>query len=230
MDAEKRPQPAKPFSFRDRLLIFLVSRLGSLLVRCLGCTLRVRYENKHVEDGLRKEGKAGIYAYWHRWILIPSYTHRHRGVATLVSQHRDGELITQTALRLGFKVARGSSTRGGAGGLKSLTQMAEQGRWLAINPDGPRGPAQKVQPGVVSLSSLTSLPIVACGFAVSKSWVFHSWDRFVLPKPWARVCICFSDPIQAPKDLSKEDLLQYQRRIEEEILAAEQNATRFLQG
>jgi lysophospholipid acyltransferase (LPLAT)-like uncharacterized protein len=76
----------------------------------------------------------------------------------LISQHRDGELIARIAERLGYATGRGSSTRGGEEGARDMLRLAEEGRVLAITPDGPRGPAEKVKPGLVFLASRTGLP------------------------------------------------------------------------
>ncbi len=148
---------------------------------------------------------------------------------TLVSQHRDGELIARTAQRLGFHVARGSTTRGGASGLRNLCRAADSGFDLSINPDGPRGPRRQAQPGVLYLSSLSKIPIVPVAFFASSAWRFSSWDRFAVPKPFSKVCMAFGEPLQIPREISEEMVAEYEEMLQTRLEAAEKAAEKFIQ-
>ncbi len=156
-------------------------------------------------------------ALWHSCLLAPIYSHRGRGVAILVSRHRDGEVITRIIERLGFETARGSSTRGGVEGAREMLELAREGRTLGITPDGPRGPAERLKPGVVVIASRSGLPIVPLASASSSCWVMRSWDRFRVPKPFARVVVAYGEPIAVPRDLSDADLESWRDRVERAI-------------
>jgi lysophospholipid acyltransferase (LPLAT)-like uncharacterized protein len=132
---------------------------------------------------------------WHENLLVPAYLFARCRIAVLISQHRDGELITQVARRLGFEVARGSATRGGASGVRQLLQLAR--RWhLAITPDGPRGPRRQLKEGVLHLARWSGLPVVPVGFAYQRPWRTRSWDRLVIPRPGTTLAVYGGLPIQ----------------------------------
>src|SRR5262249_34043406 len=121
--------------------------------------------------------------------------HRHEGIAVLVSRHRDGELITRVIERLGFVAARGSSTRGGEAGVRGMLAWAGQDRHLAVTPDGPRGPAEQVKAGAVFLAERTGRRMVPIGVAARPAQALHSWDRFRVPWPFARVLVSHGAPL-----------------------------------
>src|SRR5262245_37931196 len=105
-------------------------------------TWRLVWVDAHEEEARLARGDRGIFAFWHARLLPLGFTHRGRGIAVLVSQHRDGELIARIITCLGFCTGRGSSTRGGDGGIRDMLAHAVAGRLLGLTPDGPRGPAE----------------------------------------------------------------------------------------
>src|SRR6185503_19809634 len=105
-------------------------------------------------------GERYILAFWHsRWVLMP-YSYPGGKMAVLLSQHRDAEMLARVLARFGLHTARGSSTRGGFEGLRSIVRMSRDGYDLGIAPDGPRGPRRCAQAGVIAMARLTGLPIV----------------------------------------------------------------------
>ena len=171
------------------------SWIAAHVVRLLGSTWRVREWNAPEYDAAMRDGELVLYAFWHARMLPLVYTHRGRGIAVLVSQHRDGQLIARVIERLGFVTARGSSTRGGDIGLRELLRRAREKRILGITPDGPRGPAEEMKDGLVFLAAHLKWRVVPIGSAASSEWVLRSWDRFRIPKPFARVWVGHAAPI-----------------------------------
>jgi lysophospholipid acyltransferase (LPLAT)-like uncharacterized protein len=179
---------------------------GAAVLRLLGGTWRVtRLGTEEWEAAVAPCGHC-IFALWHARLLPLVYTHRGRGVAVLISRHRDGELVARMVQKLGFETARGSSTRGGEEGLRDMIEWAERGRSLAITPDGPRGPAERVKPGLVFLASRTGFPILPVAAAAVPEWRLRSWDGFRVPRPFARVLVAYGPPIRVPPDLGREAL------------------------
>lgn len=140
-------------------------------------------------------GERFVFAFWHSGILPLALLRRGEGIAVLVSTHHDGELVARLIQRLGYVVARGSSTRGGDQGTREMLAWAEQGRHLAITPDGPRGPAEVVKPGLYYLAERTGRRVVPIGMGTRPAWILRSWDRFRVPRPFARVCVTHGAPI-----------------------------------
>ena len=196
----------------------MASRFAALLLTVLAGTWRIRYAARDAELHARVfTGRRCIFAFWHARLLPLVFTHRRRGIAVLTSRHRDGEWISQVLEVLGFVTARGSSTRGGEAAVLAMLDHAASGRHLGITPDGPRGPARRVKPGLLYLAGQTGLPIVPLASASCPVWVLKSWDRFRIPKPFARVEIAYGEPILVPADLDEAATLQWCARLESAI-------------
>lgn len=184
---------------RDAVGHRLAGLLGPPLVRALGATYRVVVAGpERPEPSARAEPV--LLALWHGRLLPIVVTHRGRGVVALVSEHRDGEYIGRVLERVGFIVARGSTTRGGARALFEMAAHARQGRDLAITPDGPRGPRLEVRAGVLAIAQRAGVAIVPTGAGASSAWVLPTWDRFLIPRPWSRVAVVYGEPLRVPSD------------------------------
>ncbi|NUQ20608.1 MAG: DUF374 domain-containing protein, partial [Gemmatimonadaceae bacterium] len=137
-----------------------IVRLGVLLIRALALTWRIRVVN---DAGLKAERAARrpvIFSLWHGQMLPLLYQHRGEGVAVLISEHRDGEMIARAAAGLGFETVRGSTSRGAARALIGLVRTLNDGRDVAVTPDGPRGPAKSFAPGALVAAQRTGAAIV----------------------------------------------------------------------
>jgi lysophospholipid acyltransferase (LPLAT)-like uncharacterized protein len=173
-----------------------IVRLGVPLVRLLGWTWRIRVINGETTvDRMRRERRPIVFALWHGDMLPLLYQHRGEGVAVLISEHRDGELIARVAESLGFRTVRGSTTRGASRALVGLTRELRDGHDIAVTPDGPRGPARSFAPGALIAAQRGRAAVIAVGLAANRAWRLSSWDRFVIPKPFSRVRIAYSDPV-----------------------------------
>jgi len=181
-----------------------IARLGTLVVRLLALTWRVRYVNADVVKDLRGRKEPFIYILWHGQLLPLIWTHRNREIAVIISEHRDGEIIARIAGALGFRLVRGSTSRGAARALLSASRELESGHDLAVTVDGPRGPAGVVAPGALVIAQRTRAPMVPTAAATSRAWRLQSWDRFMIPKPFARVTVTYGVPIriaaETPRD------------------------------
>lgn len=169
--------------------------LGAAALWLLGRTWRIEERNAPEYEAAVGSGETVILAFWHARQLPLAYTHRGRGVIVLVSRSRDGELISRILARLGSGTARGSSSRGGEAAIRELRAAAQAGRTLAVTPDGPRGPAERSKDGLTWLASQLGLRVVPLASSARDSWVLRSWDRFRIPRPFARVCIGHGAPI-----------------------------------
>jgi lysophospholipid acyltransferase (LPLAT)-like uncharacterized protein len=160
---------------------------------------RYRTEGDENYAQFHRQGKPVVFTLWHGRLLPCTYHHRGQGVVTLVSLHRDGEYITRAVRRWGYTAVRGSSSRGGLEALRELIRHVKQGRSLAITPDGPRGPFQKMKPGPAIIAQRTGAPIIPVASAASRGWFFGGWDRFLIPQPFARCQIAYGEPVFVPR-------------------------------
>jgi len=180
----------EPFPWRSRAALLLGRGALQLLAR----TWRFRIVNAAAIDDLRSAKRNFIFSLWHGQLLPLLWHHRDEGVVLLISEHRDGELVARAAESLGYALVRGSTTRGADRALISIIRELQAGREVAITPDGPKGPAGKYAPGALIASQRSGaviLPIVA---VADRAWRLNSWDRFMIPKPFARVTVAYGSP------------------------------------
>ncbi|HYC49817.1 MAG TPA: lysophospholipid acyltransferase family protein [Gemmatimonadaceae bacterium] len=180
------------------------ARLGTVLIRVLASTWRVRFANPALLKAAQEKTGVAIFALWHGHLLPLLWAHRNRDIAIMVSEHKDGEIITRIALALGFRAVRGSTSRGAARALLGGCRELESGHDLAVTPDGPRGPARSVAPGTTAIAQRTGAGIAPVAVHASRAWRLNSWDGFIIPKPFARVTVAYSDPIFVAAALPRE--------------------------
>lgn len=200
LDAQRSPVS------RDRLL----PAAGAMAVRALGGTLRLRVAGVEAMAPLWHAGRAVIYVTWHgRILMMPWANARLRGTlgarpaTVLASRSRDGELVARYAAHFGLPSVRGSSSRGAAAAVRALAAVLRHGGDVVLVPDGPRGPARRLQPGAVALAALTGAPIVPLAFAARPAVQLRTWDRFMVPLPFARAALVFGAPVELPRALDR---------------------------
>ncbi len=218
--AEPMPQWRRRMRIaRRRIGSALLPLLGPSALRALAGTWRVeRMGEEHLGGGGR------LLAMWHGRMLVGLPTHRDRGWFVLVSPSDDGGLVTLLLDRFGYRVVRGSSSRGGARALRVLSQALRDERTVVITPDGPRGPRHAMNPGLAWMARESGLPIVPCGFVCDRAWRLRSWDRFTIPKLGARVALAYGEPVRVPRDADDAALAERTERVRGAILAAERGA------
>ena len=192
---------------RDRALALIVP-LGAIVIRLLAWTWRVRVVNPEAVSALRAANVPYVFACWHGQMLPLLWAHRDQGIAILVSEHRDGEIIARIARTIGFNAVRGSTSRGAGRALLGLVAELQRGRAVAVTPDGPRGPAGHFAPGALVAAQRAGVPLLTVGAHASSAWHLKSWDRFLIPKPFARVNVAYGGPErvagQSPREAAAE--------------------------
>jgi lysophospholipid acyltransferase (LPLAT)-like uncharacterized protein len=188
-----------PLDWRSRLEVVA----GTTAIRVLGATWRYRQLDFDRLQVVRRRGGGRIYAFWHAQMLAFLTLHRTERPAVLISTHRDGERIARAAVRLGLRSIRGSTSRGGAGALRALVRALHEGWEIAVTPDGPRGPAEQFAPGVVIAAHQAGVPVVLMAAAADRAWRLASWDRFIIPKPFSRITVAYSEPFMVPGDSAR---------------------------
>ena len=142
-----------------------------------------------------------VYATWHESLLTPALLRGERRILALASEHGDGEIVTRALKHLGWSVARGSTTRGGAAVL--LRMLRGDHRMICITPDGPRGPRRHFSHGPLFLASKLGLPLICIGYGFDRPWRLRSWDRFAIPRPFSRGRAVFGPPLRLPERLDR---------------------------
>ncbi|NVM22746.1 MAG: lysophospholipid acyltransferase family protein [Desulfobacterales bacterium] len=162
-----------------------------------------------------------IFAHWHgdEIALLPRLGNL--GITILVSHSKDGEIMAKAAWSLGYRITRGSSSRGAAGGLLALVKAVRDGHNAGLAVDGPRGPRGKCKPGVVRLAQKTGVPLFPIGVAASRKFVFKkTWNQAYLPLPFARQVFFFDKPMYFQNTTDADSMGRHCRLVEEALCHA----------
>lgn len=179
---------------------------------------------RHVGLGPRKEPR--VFAHWHGDELLLVGAYRRQNMTVMASRSKDGELMKRLLEWLGYVVVRGSSSRGGAGGLKGLIDSVRRGhRDASLAVDGPRGPVYQVKPGILKLAQQTGAELIPGAAAASRRFVFKkAWNQCYLPYPFSRCVIVYGRPFKVPADLSPSQELALREDLEKELQSLKDRA------
>ncbi|MGA2278213.1 MAG: lysophospholipid acyltransferase family protein [Terracidiphilus sp.] len=170
---------------------------------------------------------AGIFCFWHQCVLPCAVYFRSSRAVILISQSFDGELITRVLKLFGYDAVRGSSSRGSREGLLGLKDVIAAGRTAIFTADGPRGPIYQSKMGPIKLAQMTGAPIGVFHLEPEHAWVMHSWDRFLIPKPFTRICVSWAMGMSIPADLSPEDFEPRRKELDAAIERARLRALNY---
>jgi lysophospholipid acyltransferase (LPLAT)-like uncharacterized protein len=188
---------------KRKILSFIVPPFVFILINLIFFTTKRKY---HIASNIPNEPV--MFALWHGKILMLPFLYRKIRVkvkvATIISDHFDGELIAKMVEFFGFESIRGSTTRGSIKVLKESFAKIDSGYDIGITPDGPRGPKESVADGVVAISKKKKLKIVALNYRASSAWHLKSWDSFTIPKPFCTIDFYASEPFDI-KNLSMDE-------------------------
>ena len=177
---------------------------------------KICHYDRSVDPARPEYNEHCIFAFWHEYIGIVLPRWGHTPLTVLVSRHRDGEWVNQTAKALGMNIVRGSSSRGGS---QAIRQLKKQGEFSSITftPDGPRGPRREMALGPVYLASVLQMPLVPVGAGFENPWRLKTWDRFAIPRPLNRARVVFGPKIRLPRKMSRDELENSRLKIQELI-------------
>lgn len=201
----------------------LVVWLAKVLVEVLWRTCRIRLVGGECLSALIKEYGAVVPVCWHQHLLLCArflVSGRTAGLKPgfMISPSVDGEAATALARSYGAHVVRGSGSYTGLRAVRGAHQaIVKDGISPAVTPDGPRGPRFKFKPGALFAGQIAGKPVVPLAFAGQGAWVLKTWDKFVIPKPFSRVCIAIGEPFFMPADATDEQMTAAQREMEQRL-------------
>jgi lysophospholipid acyltransferase (LPLAT)-like uncharacterized protein len=199
---------------------FLIGRVGGPLLTELMKSVRSELvSGAEVETEVMMTRRPAIYVIWHGRLLPGAFHYREQRLATLISRNRDGDHIAGVVESWGFRVIRGSSSRGGAAALRQIVQTLEEGTSVALTPDGPRGPRQQMKLGPLQAARLAGVPLVPATAGAVRAAYFGRWDRFLVPAPFTWVPVALGEPMWVPSDVADDQLEGYRALLEERLNA-----------
>ncbi|MBI1871083.1 MAG: lysophospholipid acyltransferase family protein [Chlamydiae bacterium] len=176
--------------------------LGVSYIQWIGSSLVWRIEGEKHYLLERCKNKPIIFAFWHNQLMMMPFCYlaltRRQKMSALISQSRDGQIVSDLIHQFGFEAIRGSSSRGGFSALLKLQQRLKEGFDLAVTPDGPRGPCGQAQLGVIGLAAVSGASILPIAYDADHKKVLQTWDRFKIPYPYSRAALVAGSPLEVP--------------------------------
>jgi len=204
-----------------RLARWLIA-FGFRLLQLWGRTLRYEIDDRAGVVG-KPVSENYIGALWHNRLLIfPLILRRffpQRHGAALISASRDGDLLADAVQRFGYDVIRGSSSRLGASAILQLAEVLASGRDVVITPDGPRGPVYELGPGIIFLAQKSGAAVLPMNLEYSHCWRLGSWDRFIVPRPFAKVRVLINEPHRVRSTTTPEEFEGERLGLQEAMMA-----------
>jgi len=153
----------------------------------------LRFRPPHVLEA--SPPSPAVFACLHRDILLAIPFVAPARPALLVSRSDDGEILTRTLTREGYRIVRGSTGKEGGPAFRALLEMLAAGVSVGIAVDGPKGPYGRVHEGVARLAARSGAPIVPMVARPGRHLQLKTWDRTVVPAPFSRVAMSVGEPI-----------------------------------
>ena len=197
-------------------------------IRFVHRTCRWTTRGGEIPSRLWDRGEPFICALWHgRLLMICCAWRRGAAFSMLASQHRDGNIIAGAIAHFGLRSVRGSSRRGGSAAFRAMVRVLATGECAGITPDGPRGPAMRANDGVIALARLSGAPIVAVSYSTSRRRLLGTWDRFVVPLPFASGAFVWGEALIVPRDADADACESAREELEARLNAVTAEADRL---
>ena len=220
MNLHKRILKARPVQ------LFL-AWVASLFIRLVLSTVRWDIAMPAAVQDLVDKHRPLIACFWHgRLMLIRTCLPRGRTVHVLISEHRDGLLISRAVENLDIHTVASARRRGGQSALRTMLRLLADGEMVGITPDGPRGPRMRAKAGAVKTAQLSGAPLIPISGSVKRRKLLGTWDRFCLALPFSRGVILIGEPIAVPADASEAELERLRRLLEDRLNAMTADADR----
>lgn len=191
---------------------FLEYKLLPLLIKFLVSTLRVKITN---DSALNKKA---VFIFWHSQMLVGWSLFKNKKSCALVSQSKDGEILSALLKKWNYKVSRGSSSKGGKEALHELIDEANKGSSIVITPDGPRGPAKQIKNGALIVSHECNIPVIPVRIVyLNKKVLVKSWDKFEIPFPFSKCEVTFGNEYFYNEYLDEEKLTEFKNKLASQL-------------
>ena len=200
---------------RTSLAQKIICWILSTYIRLLKYTGKWTVERADIPANLLCNKQPFIVVFWHGRLFMSATAWRfERPFNMVISEHPDGQLISGTVKHLGISTISGSTTRGGSKVLRQLLRSLNKGECTGITPDGPRGPRMRAKKGVIEAAKISGVPIVPLTYSARPSWLIASWDKLMIPLPFAKGIFKWGDPVYVPKNSNATDIKELTNSIE----------------
>ena len=211
-----------------------LSLVGALYIYIVYVSSQKTFINKDNFDKLILENKSFIYALWHDQLLLSPFTWQTKNrIDILISKHKDGDIIADLVKYHGFNSIRGSTNnpskvkeKNTISSIRKIIKTLKANVSIGITPDGPRGPRHKVSEGTINIARISNKKILPMALAYKEQWVLNTWDKFIIPKPFNKICIVWGDTIDI--EINKIDVPIQQEALEKSLINITEIATNHI--
>jgi len=234
LEARRSPASRRRLSAGRRLYYFLGMPVLKGLLRLLWWTCRKEYVIGADVAGRVIAGGLWAPVYWHQHTFVclnmmREWMQRGFRAGFIISASVDGDVPARIARSWGATVVRGSAKHTNAFAMRDIQQAMRDGVSIVSAADGPLGPCYEFKPGVVLMARIGGAPLVPMSCAVDRAWTLRRWDRFLLPKPFARVRLAVGEPLEVPKGTPVPELESYRQEIEHRTNALREDTEEALE-
>ena len=209
-------------SFKKKFIKFKLSQkilafIGYLYILFVCFTSKIYERNSGIPEKMWNEKKPFILAFWHSQLMMIGHIWKHSSeLNVLASSHSDGRFGSY--LGSYFKLNNiPIKSNNKSSSLRTVFKILNDGKYIGITPDGPRGPNKKVSEGIIKIAIHSKVPIIPLGFASNKNLRLNSWDSFLITFPFSKCTVVWGKPITIPASTKESDLKQYMNFLEERI-------------
>lgn len=201
----------------------VVGRAAPPILSLLATTWRVDRKDYPRYASARASGRPVLILAWHETLLPLLLCHQREGIAVVVSEAPDGAYLAHTAARFGYRAIGGSSTRGRLKAMRGMLHTLQQGGTVAVTPDGPRGPRRVLKTGALLAAQRAGALVISMFATARPSWRYDSWDRFMVPAPFAKVRVAYGQPFEVGS--GDDALLEARQRATGELRSLEKEVS-----
>ena len=194
---------------------YIIPFAGYIVIKLISFTYRIIEVDISVEKKVFNRGKIPLYTTLHQQLLIAAgFFGKRKPLCFMVSRSRDGDLAAGLASFFGFTPVRGSSSTGGLRALLEIKKFKDKGYRVAHVVDGPTGPFGVVKPGTIYMAKRFDMPVIPVIFFADRKWFVNSWDKFMVPKPFAKIIILLADEIDVGHDIDEKEFERKRLELE----------------
>ena len=187
------------------------------IVRMYCATFRMKIENDAEWLDCLEQGGRVLLCGWHQQFFAGirvSKKYRKYQPSLMSSKSLDGQIAAGVAQMAGCHTVWGSSSNSATAALKEMIRTLKNHRLALHILDGPRGPAGVVKAGAIAIAHSAGAVIVPGVTIADRAWYLRSWDRFMIPKPFARVTVKFLPKIELPPKMDKAEYENQRKKLE----------------
>lgn len=178
--------------------------IASLYIRLVFKTGKWEFKNKEIIETYVAEQKPFILSFWHGHLLMMACIWKWKIPAyVLISNHRDGKIISKTMQHFGIRTIAGSTNKQGFEAGRQIQKILKQKSVIAITPDGPRGPREEVSRGILQMARLAQVDVIPIAYSSTPMKRLRTWDHFRLAWPFCRGVFVIGNPVKHTQDIEK---------------------------